>query len=94
MPLTDRAMVTQAAELAEYADATEDRLWEIHDDLMSRSHRFSAEDLDEIAATLGIAARSGRDPELAGPLRSGCGTTLKAGSRALRMGAGSPWLGD
>jgi NhaA family Na+:H+ antiporter len=86
LPLSDRAMATQAAELVEYADGTEGRFWEIHDDLMSRSHRFNAEDLDEIATTLGIPVRSERNPEAARVaavrVRDDAQSGIESGSRA------------
>lgn len=65
LPLTDRALATQAAELVEYADATQGRFWELHDDLMSRSHKFTEAQLDEIATELGVPTREARDPEVA-----------------------------
>lgn len=86
LPLADRAIATRAAELVEYADATEGRFWEVHNDLMSRSHRFTAEDLDEIARTLGIAHRSARDPEVArraaDRVREDAESGIESGSRA------------
>ena len=86
LPLTDRALATQAAELVEYADATEGRFWELHDDLMSRSHKFNAEDLDAIAAALGIPVRVERDPEVARAaairVRDDAESGLASGSRA------------
>jgi NhaA family Na+:H+ antiporter len=86
LPLTDRAMATQAAELVEYADATEGRFWEIHDDLMSRSHRFRAEDLDRIGTTLGIPTRPERDPGVARAaavrVRDDAESGIESGSRA------------
>jgi NhaA family Na+:H+ antiporter len=86
LPLADRTMATQAAELVEYADATEGRFWEIHDDLMSRSHRFSADDLDQIAVTLGVPVRAERDPEVARAaavrVRDDAESGIESGSRA------------
>ena len=86
LPLADRAIATQAAELVEYADITEGRFWEIHDDLMSRSHRFTAEDLEVVAATLGIATRSARDPDAARTaavrVRDDAESGIESGSRA------------
>ena len=86
LPLTDRALATQAAELVEYADATEGRFWEIHDDLMSRSHKFKAEELDEIATALGVPVRAKRDPEVARiaavRVREDAESGIESGSRA------------
>ena len=86
LPLADRALATQAAELVEYADATEGRFWEVHDDLMSRSHRFSAEDLDQIATSLGLPDRANRDPEVARQaavrVRDDAESGIESGSRA------------
>ena len=86
LPLTDRAIATQAAELVEYADTTESRFWEVHNELMSRSHRFTAEDLEDIATTLGIATRSARDPEVARAaavrVRDDAESGIESGSRA------------
>src|SRR5918993_741262 len=40
LPLTERAEATRAAEVAEYADATTGRFWEVHDALMRRNPVF------------------------------------------------------
>lgn len=57
LPITDRAVASKAAELAEYAGLTQDRFWDVHNALMQRSPHFDEADLDQIAAELGLPAR-------------------------------------
>ncbi len=62
LPLADRRLASSAAEMAEYASMTGDRFWEVHGTLMERSHRFTEEDLAELAQELGLPPMSQRDP--------------------------------
>ena len=57
LPLADRELATQAAELAEYASETEDRFWDVHQALMARDPHFTAQELDRLGAELGIPSR-------------------------------------
>lgn len=63
LPLADRALATQAAELAEYASHTEDRFWEVHGALMQRSPHFTTQDLEQLATELGLPARAAWDEQ-------------------------------
>ncbi|RPI57734.1 MAG: Na+/H+ antiporter NhaA [Acidobacteria bacterium] len=57
LPLTDRAMATRAAEVAEYASQTSGQFWQGHDALMRRDPEFDERELDEIASELGLPPR-------------------------------------
>ncbi len=61
LPLTDRALATKAAELAEYASAKDDRFWEVHDELMRRDPKFDEPELERIAAELGLSGFEDRE---------------------------------
>ncbi|MGH9257976.1 MAG: thioredoxin domain-containing protein, partial [Vicinamibacterales bacterium] len=61
LPLADRELATQAAELAEYASQTDSRFWDVHDTLMKRSPHFGADDLERLATELGLPPRAQRD---------------------------------
>ena len=62
LPLADRHEATQAAELAEYAGATANDFWRVHDTLMQRGPDFGAGVLEAIAAELEIPARDQWNP--------------------------------
>jgi NhaA family Na+:H+ antiporter len=62
LPLADREQATHAAVLAEYAARTTSEFWPVHDALMSRSHRFTDHDLDEVAAGFELPPHQQRDP--------------------------------
>ncbi|HJU64303.1 MAG TPA: DsbA family protein, partial [Gemmatimonadaceae bacterium] len=70
LPLADREQATHAAVLAEYSWQTTGEFWPVHDALMSRSHRFSNRDLDEVAARFGLPAHDERDPRITREARS------------------------
>jgi NhaA family Na+:H+ antiporter len=53
-PITGDAMARRAAEFAEYADATGGRFWEAHDALMKRGPGIAPQELDALAARLGL----------------------------------------
>jgi Na+:H+ antiporter, NhaA family len=61
LPLTDRAMATRAAELAEYASHTTGEFWEVHDALMRRGPRFDEGELEQLASEFGLPSHNGRD---------------------------------
>lgn len=61
LPLTNRALATEAAELAEYTSATTGRFWEVHDALMKRGPFFEPEDLERTASDLALPPRDDRD---------------------------------
>src|SRR5688500_9054868 len=61
-PVSDNEDAERAAVLAEYADATGDRFWEVHDALMTRGPRFDDEDFEAIAAEFGLPPPEARDP--------------------------------
>ncbi len=61
LPLTDREMATQAAELAEYASHTTGQFWEVHDALMRRGPQFDEGELDRLASEFGLPSHEGRD---------------------------------
>ncbi len=86
LPLTDRALATRAAELAEYAAESGKPFWEIHDLLMARSPEFSEEDLERLAAELGLPPRDERIPEVASRVgnrvREDAQGGLRSGARA------------
>jgi len=86
LPLTDRALAIRAAELAEYASETEGRFWELHDLLMSRSYEFSDDDLEQVAAELGLPSRDQRIPDIARKVgdrvREDAGSGIHSGARA------------
>ena len=70
LPLTDRALATHAAELAEYSFATGGDFWRAHDALMARSHQFDDHDLDQVAAELAVPAANARDPGIQRAVRA------------------------
>lgn len=49
LPIADAGNARRAAELAEYASATSDQFWPVHDALMKRGPEFSASDFDSVA---------------------------------------------
>ena len=61
LPLADRELATRAAELAEYASATSGRFWDVHDALMRRGPLVQEQDLEQMAAELGIPPLAARD---------------------------------
>ena len=61
-PIADNEDAERAAVLAEYAAATGDRFWEVHDALMTRGPRFDDDDFEEIAAAYDLPPREDRDP--------------------------------
>jgi len=61
LPLADREAATQAAEVAEYASATTGQFWDVHDALMRRGPFFEAQDLELMAAELGVPPHDARD---------------------------------
>lgn len=63
LPLADRRLATSAAELVEYASATDDDFWKIHDALMHRSPHFTEADLVAVGEKLGVPPPAERDPE-------------------------------
>src|SRR5580765_7313128 len=54
LPLANRELATQAAELAEYASHAQDRFWDVHGALMARSPHFTEADLEQLAAEFGL----------------------------------------
>ena len=65
LPLTDRALATRAAELAEYASLTTGRFWEVHNALMRRDPSFDEAELEQIAAELDLPPSADRAPDAA-----------------------------
>src|SRR5688500_5859682 len=61
LPLTDRAMATRAAELAEYASHTTGEFWEVHDALMRGGPRFDEGELEQLASEFGLPSHDRRD---------------------------------
>ena len=61
LPLANRELATQAAELAEYASHTQDRFWDVHGALMERSPHFTEADLEQLAAEFGLPPSDQRD---------------------------------
>ena len=57
-PTTADADALRAAELAEYAHETTGQFWEAHDALMKRGPNFGPNDFEEVAADLGLPART------------------------------------
>ena len=57
LPIEDRAMASQAAELAEYAAETENRFWDVHHALMQRDPHFDGQELQALATDLGIPSK-------------------------------------
>jgi NhaA family Na+:H+ antiporter len=66
LPLTGRAYAEESAQLAEYADETAGRFWEMHDVLMRRGPTFREGELERIAADLGIGLGGPEDRGWAG----------------------------
>ena len=60
-PVADNEDAERAAMLAEYAAATGDRFWEVHDALMTRGPRFDEADFEAISAEFGLPPREVRD---------------------------------
>ncbi len=56
-PLTGHADAQRAAELAEYAAATTDRFWGVHDALMKRGPNFAPSDFTDVEAEFGLPPR-------------------------------------
>jgi NhaA family Na+:H+ antiporter len=56
-PITGDDMAQRAAELAEYAQESAGRFWEVHDALMKRGPGVSAQELEELAQRLGLDTR-------------------------------------
>ena len=65
LPLTDRAVATRAAEMAEYAHLTSGRFWEVHGELMRRGPWFDEEELKRIGEELGVPPVEAWDEALA-----------------------------
>lgn len=65
LPLTDREMAAQAAELAEYASQTTRQFWEVHDALMHRGPRFDEGELEQLALEFGLPPRDARNEAIA-----------------------------
>ena len=84
LPLSDRALATHAAELAEYSFATGGDFWRAHDALMERSHQFDDHDLDQVAAELRVPAAGARDPRIQRAVR---GRVRDDAKSAIRSGA-------
>ncbi len=53
-PLANHADAQRAAELAEYAAATTDRFWGVHDALMTRGPNFAPNDFADVEAEFGL----------------------------------------
>lgn len=64
LPSADRRVAIRAAELAEYVAATTGQFWPVHDDLMRRGPRFTADDFAEIAADFGVPPPDAADASL------------------------------
>ncbi|HEU4813704.1 MAG TPA: Na+/H+ antiporter NhaA [Xanthomonadaceae bacterium] len=60
-PVADNEDAERAAMLAEYAGATGEHFWEVHDALMTRGPRFDDEDFEAISAEFGLPPREVRD---------------------------------
>lgn len=84
LPLSDRALATHAAELAEYSFAAGGDFWRAHDALMERSHQFDDHDLDQVAAELRVPAAGARDPRIQRAVR---GRVRDDAKSAIRSGA-------
>jgi NhaA family Na+:H+ antiporter len=61
LPLADRELASQAAELAEYAAESTGEFWDAHDALMRRDPKFSEHELEQVASELGLPPRDDRD---------------------------------
>lgn len=61
LPLANRDVATRAAQLAEYASATNGQFWIVHDTLMRRGPFFGEADLVQIATELGVPPPEARD---------------------------------
>ncbi len=61
LPLTDRELATQAAEVAEYASQTTGRFWEVHDALMRTGPRFEEGELEQLASEFGLSPQDAWD---------------------------------
>ncbi|HET6360613.1 MAG TPA: Na+/H+ antiporter NhaA [Gemmatimonadota bacterium] len=61
LPLTDRAVATRAAEMAEYAHQTSGRFWEVHGELMRRGPWFEEQELKRIGHELGVPPIEARE---------------------------------
>jgi Na+:H+ antiporter, NhaA family len=77
LPLTDRAEATRAAEVAEYAAASGQNFWDIHDALMRRSPVMAEGEIEEVAAQYGVPGRDQWDPAIARDVA----TRVRAGAR-------------
>lgn len=60
-PIADNASAEHAAVLAEYAGATGDRFWEVHDALMQRGPEFDEAEFEAIATAHDLPAREAMD---------------------------------
>lgn len=56
-PVVDNPDATRAAELAEYAAATTDRFWQVHEDLMERGPSFAKGELEQVARNFALPPR-------------------------------------
>lgn len=65
LPLADRELATQAAEVAEYLSETTGKFWDAHDALMSRDPKFDERELDEFASERGVPPRELWDQDAA-----------------------------
>lgn len=65
LPLTGRAEATRAAEMAEYAEITGGRFWQVHDALMRHSPSYAPGEVEAIAEEFGVPPRAEWDPEIA-----------------------------
>ena len=63
-PLTGSEDAVRAAALAEYADRTGDRFWEVHDALMRRGPTFDEAEFVEIADAFGLPRPEALDPDV------------------------------
>ncbi len=61
LPLADREIATQAAELAEYAAVAQGRFWDVHDALMKRDPHFDQAALERLAEQVALPPREARD---------------------------------
>ncbi len=82
LPLTDRQESTYAAELIEYAAATGQSPWELHNALMEHGATFRQEEIDTIGAGFGVPARADWDPDITRVAKSRVREDARSGIRS------------
>ena len=90
----DSGDAERTAVMAEYADATSDRFWEVHDALMKRGPAFDDGDFEQITAEFDLPARAAIDPRVLDAARQRVRVDLDSSRRSGALVSPTFYIND